>query len=1270
MELHKMDTNARHANFYKALEEMFRGSRDTVRARLEAYTPFLEAMLKTSANPRALDLGCGRGEWLELLTEKGFSPLGVDLDEPMLTACRERGFDVLHADAIEVLSSQADSSLTIVSGFHIAEHLPFERLQTLVAEALRALIPGGLLILETPNPENLRVSTHTFHIDPTHTKPLPPSLLKFMTEFYGFGRSKILRLQEATEITSTSIVTIEDVYSGVSPDYAIVAQKAGPTELTSHADQAFSVDRGITSEAIFGRFQRTIEALRPVDSDGLSETLQEMLSKQNDAIIDLEREIDALKNSASWRLAAPMRLAARKAKWVWAGLHAWATLRPGSRPYRYLRKFAMIARRFVLGSPFLYSLSRRLLKPFPGIQRRLRNLLMPPELRNLVSSAVPLAEPLHHSAHLRLAKERIDFARNYAERFDKQDDCRPGRLPKLAYFSPVPPEKSGIADYSAQILPPFSEHYEVTLISDHCEISDPWLKENIAVRNIAWFKQNHGNFDRIVYHFGNSLLHSHMLPLLRAAPGVVVLHDFYLGSMLAYLELYGNWGPIWTNSLLSSHGYVSIANNGDPDSIRYCIDQFPANFEVISTATGVIVHNEHARRLAGSFYPTYTAETWQVVPLPRLIPPTSRRDEARKELGFSEDDVIVCTFGFLGPTKQNDRLLDAWLSSPLAHKPNCKLVYVGEAHDDPYCHGLKARVQAKGHDRVSISGYVSRETYGLYLDAADIAVQLRTKSRGETSAAVLDCMAHGVPTIVNANGSMAELPDDCVVSLPDDFDVTELSDALLHLAQNRETRCSLGGRAASYTARVHTLVHAAESYRDAIENFYRNSETIHDHNKLIAFARDLQSVDDSNLTAARKLVSSTRFSRPTKQILIDISALRQQDLRTGIQRVVRSVLGAWFKGGEEGQYRIQPVYLDHKDGDWRYIYAHQYSAAFVGRPHADLADSPIDVDEGDIFLGLDHFAHGVTEAARAGLYSEMKRMGASVSFVVYDILPIKMPELFPPISTVIHNAWLEAVASVADQLICISQAVADDVAAWLKENCHSRADSVEVSSWHLGADIGSSAPTRGVPEDGSRILKTIRSHSSFLMVGTIEPRKGYSQVVDAFERLWASGSEEILVIVGTEGWKDVPREAARSLPQLLTRLRNHPELGNRLIWLEKVSDEFLEQIYAAVSALIAASEGEGFGLPLIEAAQHKVPIIVRDIPVFREVAGDHAFYFDGKTDTELAASIRSWIQLRKEDKHPKSDHMPWLSWAESADQLLNAILRPVNNAPSAGAESR
>ena len=125
---------------------------------------------------------------------------------------------------------------------------------------------------------------------------------------------------------------------------------------------------------------------------------------------------------------------------------------------------------------------------------------------------------------------------------------------------------------------------------------------------------------------------------------------------------------------------------------------------------------------------------------------------------------------------------------------------------------------------------------------------------------------------------------------------------------------------------------------------------------------------------------------------------------------------------------------------------------------------------------------------------------------------------------------------------------------------------------------------------------------------------------------------------------------------LVEQLRNHPELGYRLFWLEGISDEYLEKVYAASTCLIAASEGEGFGLPLIEAAQHKLPIIARDIPVFREVAGEHAYYFNGLDPQTLADSIKQWLTLHAEDKAPQSDGMPWLTWNQSARQLLAVIL--------------
>lgn len=165
------------------------------------------------------------------------------------------------------------------------------------------------------------------------------------------------------------------------------------------------------------------------------------------------------------------------------------------------------------------------------------------------------------------------------------------------------------------------------------------------------------------------------------------------------------------------------------------------------------------------------------------------------------------------------------------------------------------------------------------------------------------------------------------------------------------------------------------------------------------------------------------------------------------------------------------------------------------------------------------------------------------------------------------------------------------------------------------------------------------------MVGTVEPRKGHAQVLDAFELLWASQQDANLLIVGKQGWM---------VEALVERLREHPESGKRLFWFEGIDDDYLSSLYAQSDALIAASLGEGFGLPLIEAAQYKLPLIARDIPVFREVAGEHAFYFQGEQPQTLSDSLTAWLGLHRNAEHPKSESMPWLTWDQSAKQLFLA----------------
>ena len=163
------------------------------------------------------------------------------------------------------------------------------------------------------------------------------------------------------------------------------------------------------------------------------------------------------------------------------------------------------------------------------------------------------------------------------------------------------------------------------------------------------------------------------------------------------------------------------------------------------------------------------------------------------------------------------------------------------------------------------------------------------------------------------------------------------------------------------------------------------------------------------------------------------------------------------------------------------------------------------------------------------------------------------------------------------------------------------------------------------------------------MVGTLEPRKNHQLILDVFDQLLLDKQDINLVIVGKAGWL---------IDELVDEITEHSEFGQRLFWLDSISDEFLDKIYAACSCLVAASEGEGFGLPLIEASQHQLPIIARDISVFREVAGEFATYFSGLDDAALALCINDWLELHSQGKILDSENMPRLTWRESTEVLL------------------
>jgi glycosyltransferase involved in cell wall biosynthesis len=377
------------------------------------------------------------------------------------------------------------------------------------------------------------------------------------------------------------------------------------------------------------------------------------------------------------------------------------------------------------------------------------------------------------------------------------------------------------------------------------------------------------------------------------------------------------------------------------------------------------------------------------------------------------------------------------------------------------------------------------------------------------------------------------------------------------------------------------------------------------------------------------------------QLLIDVSVISKADAGTGIQRVVRN-LYLELLAAPPMSYRVCPIAAARNRG---YHYLATDFLSKTSEESALLKTAEVEVRTGDIFLGLD-LATSIVPRRLNQLF-KWRQHGVRMCFFVYDLLPILEPAWFDPITTRSFRRWLRAIAIVADDIIALSSTVKADFTTQMQRIYGLDERELPCATIRVGVGLDSTPAVQAITQKAVCLPRGLNKSKFILSVGTIEPRKGHADVLDAFEQLWANGDETNLVIVGKQGWH---------VGKFIHRLKAHPEAGRRLHWLHNADDVVLVTLYQSCSGLIMASKGEGLGLPIVEAIHHSKPVLARDIPVFKEVAGNDASYFPNVECDGLAQVLPHWLaELAARDCVPERFPVG-ASWRESCRQLLRILL--------------
>jgi glycosyltransferase involved in cell wall biosynthesis len=395
-------------------------------------------------------------------------------------------------------------------------------------------------------------------------------------------------------------------------------------------------------------------------------------------------------------------------------------------------------------------------------------------------------------------------------------------MKRIAYASPLNPAASGISDYSEELLPYLARYAEVTpYVADGLRPSNANLLRHMDVRPLSRLArdQRRKPYDAIIYHMGNSVEnHAAIWDVLQRVPGVVVLHEFVLHHfMLGYAAVTRRDVELYRAEAVQRYGLegARIAELMLHGRMTEAAFDMPFCEPVLDAAEGVIAHSRYVLDRVAALRPGLPAALAPMgVPLPTAIP----REQARARLGLPPGALILASFGHINPYKRVEAALRA-VEALRASGPDVRYLLVGSISPS---YDVRAAIARAGlEDSVTVTGYVDRAAFEDYVAAADICLNLRHPTAGETSASLLRLLGAGKPTLVSASGSFAELPPDVAAQV--DLDASE-GDLILEycrlLIARPDLAAAMGAQARAYVAREHTLDGAAASYMSFLAGRY------------------------------------------------------------------------------------------------------------------------------------------------------------------------------------------------------------------------------------------------------------------------------------------------------------------------------------------------------------------------------------------------------------------------------------------------------------------